>query len=805
MKFLKSWLQDYIVEPLPSDEEIRDILNKKAFEVEEVVSLKKDTVFEIKVLPNRAHDALGHRGMARELCADFGFTFKDDEKVKLNEKLVDKKVPVPEIMVTDEKACTRFMSMRIEGVKVSPSPKWLKERLEAIGQRSINNIVDITNYVQFSLNKPMHAYDARKITGVINVRFAKSGEKLETLDGKDLKLNSKDLVIADGEIILGLAGIKGGKPSGIEEDTNVVILESANFEPSLIRRTSTKYNLHTDASKRFENGIANSLVEEGLYMTANLIKQVCKSAKASEVVDIYPKKDKSFKIGISKEDLNSILGTKYEGSLIEDAFKKLLFTFEKVVPEEKIKELIPVALDKPYERLASTLYDAPEKFSCGSLVNWFYVECGYALPRVSLDMYVYSKKIKKEDLKLGDLIFTNTLTEKPKNAMIYSKVLGKEIPDVPKYTKTLEFLRGTEFPPGIDHVGMYIGDGKVIHTGSIIGKVVIEEFSSSNYFKNECWYGRPVNDLKIPQFVIKVPSERFDIRIKEDLAEEAGRIIGYDKIVPTLPSLSRTGLLNKQMHYENKIREILFSHGFSEIITYTFGDVGEVELVKGLAKDKEKIRPDLGKGIMNAFNMNFYNSPLLGQKTIKVFEIGKVFNKESERKHLSIAIDDGAKKSNFSEEVDLILAGIKRTLGIKAINCETVSSKPYIIEIDLDDLIVDLNDPITYEAPSFSRLPLVSYKPVSAYPFIARDIAMWVPDSVSWESVRSLLDEIRNPIVARIDLFDTFSKEIEGVKKTSYAFRLVFQSHERTLTDEEVNKMIEEYYAKFKEKGYEIR
>lgn len=639
MKFSKAWLQDYIVETLPEDGVISETINKKSFEVEEIITTEIGTVFDIKVLPNRAHDALGHRGMARELCADFGFTFKEDERIKKSEAFLDSSIQSPLISIENGEKCTRFMGVRLDNVKVEESPKWLKERLESIGQRSINNIVDITNYVQFSLNKPMHAYDTRSIKGTLSARVARAGETLVTLDEKSLKLDEAALVIADDEKVLGLAGIKGGKFSGIQSDTTSVILESANFEPTLIRKTSQKYDLRTDASKRFENGIANSLIEEGLYMTANLIKELCADAKVSLVTDIYPKVDETFSLSVSLNDVNAILGTKYTNDEVEETFKKLLFKY---------------------------------------------------------------------------------VTE---------------------------------------------------------------------------------NDV----YTVEIPDERLDIRIKEDVAEEVGRIIGYDKLVPVLPVLNREGLPHKRMFYENKIREILVRNGFSEVMTYTFGDIGEVELIKGLADDKEKLRNSLGHGMLNSLSLNIYNAPLLGEKTIKIFEIGNVFSKDKETRHLALAIDDGGKKSNFTDGVDMILAEIKRTLELTSLDYTTVSTKPYVIEIDFDTMIELLLDPINYEAPSFTSLPVVSYKPVSAYPFIARDIAMWVPAITTWESINTLCLEVRNTLVTRVDLFDTFPKEIEGIRKTSFAFRLVFQSYEKTLTDEEVNEMMEAYYKVFKDKGYEIR
>lgn len=784
MKFLKPWLQDYIVETLPEDSVIVDVLNKKAFEVEEVITTGVGTVFDIKILPNRAHDSLGHHGMAYELCSSLGLTFKKDARIKDKEDFYDKHIPAPDVVVENTEACPRFMSLRIDNVVVGESPTWLKERLEAIGQRSINNIVDITNYVQFSLNKPMHAYDTRSVKGGIVVRMAKNGETLTTLDDKTLTLDDTTLIIADHEKALGLAGIKGGKFSGINADTTSVIIESANFSPSLVRITGAKYGIRTDSSKRFENGIANNLVIEGLHMTANLIHELCSSSHKSYGVDVYPKKDVSYYVGISKQELNDILGTSYDDDIITKTLTQLSFPYEVIVPEEYIKTTYPTLVGAGYKNPSSMRLDAPSMFSCSSLVSYLYK--GIWMPSLSVDKYVFAKKISKEELSFGDCIFANS-------------------GEGNIYFESIEFLRGTKVPEGIDHVGVYVGDNKVIHATKVKGMVVVETLEEFVSTRTIVGYGTMSDNLKEPRYVVRVPSVRLDIRIKEDLAEEIGRIIGYEKLIPVLPNLARTGLLHKRMYYENRLREILVTNGFSEVMTYTFGNEGEVELVKGLAEDKEKLRTNLGNGLLSALSRNLYNAPLLGQNVVKIFEIGNVFTSSTERRHFALALDDGGKKSSFSEEVDMILAEIKRTLGMSNLDYETVSAKPYVIELDFDTMIESLPVPITYEAPTFSNLPVVNYTSVSAYPFITRDIAMWVSDGSSWESIDALCREVHNPLVTRTSLFDTFSKEVEGVKKTSYAFRLVFQSYEKTLTDEEVNEMMNPYYELFKGKGYEIR
>ncbi|MFA5841693.1 MAG: phenylalanine--tRNA ligase beta subunit-related protein [Candidatus Paceibacterota bacterium] len=767
MKFLKSWLQDYIVDTLPGDEVVADTLNKKSFEVEEIISLLSDAVYDIKVLPNRAHDALGHRGMARELCADFGYTFKEDKRTEKREDFCDASVESPVIAIGDAKTCTRFMGMRIDGVVVRESPVWLKERLNAIGQKSINNIVDITNYAQFALNKPMHAYDTRSIKGTLCTRFAHEGEALTTLDDKELKLDDKTLVIADDEKVLGLAGIKGGKYSGINPDTTSVILESANFAPGLIRKTSEKYGIRTDASKRFENGIANSLVEDGLYMTANLIKELCGNAKASEVVDVYPQKDAPYHVGISLSELNDILGTEYEYEDVESVFERLSFEWRKVVPEEEIALLANRAVGAPYRLGSSVRFDSPAVFDCSSFTSWLYVHSGISIPRMSVDQYVYTKRIEKKNLKKGDLVFANNNHD-------------------PVYTSSIDFLRGTEVSGGINHVGIYVGDGNVTHATSMYKKVVTEKLDDAPRFKDTVGYGRVNDNLREERFVVTVPSERLDIRIKEDIAEEIGRILGYDKLVPILPKLSRTGLIPKRMYYENKIREILIGHGFSEVMTYSFGDKGEISIVKGLADDKEKLRANLASGIRESLNLNLHNAPLLGQKVIKIFEFGDVFTKSGETRKFGFAIDDGVKRSDFDPEVKSIVSEIEKLLGVPVSGDPISSVKPCIAEIDFDVLIETLPEPSQYEAPVFVSQSMVSHKTVSSYPFALRDIAVFVPSGTSENEVRKIIENEAGDLLVRTDLFDRFEKD----GKISYAFHLVFQSFEKTLSDDELDEIM---------------
>lgn len=781
MKFSLNWLQEYSKETLPPVKKLEEIVTFNAFEIEEVTKVGDDDILDIKVLPNRAHDALGHRGMARDVTALVGNTFVD--KNEYYEGVGDAGVVAPVITTEDPKACTRFMSVRIDGIAVTESPEWLKTKLNVIGQKSINSIVDITNYVQFSLNKPMHAYDAALIAGnTLSARFARAREKLTTLDDKELELDAETLVIADTEKPLGLAGIKGGKFSGISSATTSVILESANFNPTLIRKTSQKYGIRTDASKRFENEISDALVEEGLRMTISLVCKLNPEAKVGELVDVFNQKLWEYTVSVSTREINGFLGTSYTDPEIEDVFHRFGFSFKKSQTRKMMEEKMGEAKDATYKNPSSMRQDAPKAFSCSSFMSFIF--SGIWQPSISIDKYVYGSPVDPAERKWGDLVFSNTGEGKIRY-------------------ESMGFLPGAPVKEGIDHVGVYVGDNKVVHISHNSVHPTIEDIGESGDFKNGVLYACMV-DVDEDRFFITIPAERLDIRIKEDLIEEVARVKGLSTIKGILPKLDRVGVPHKRLYYENKIKNILHAQGFSEIMTYSFGDQGEVEIVKGLATDKTKLRSTLANGVEKAFQMNMLNAPLLNIQTVKMYEFGNVFTRTDERRHLALVIDDGKKKSSFTEEVDMLLAQIKRDLGLTNIDYNTVMEKPYVIEVDFDTLIETLPEPTSYEPLHVDQAP-IAYQAVSPYPFIVRDIAVWVPDTTTWEDVRALALQIDSPLVTRIDCFDTFSKEVDGVKKTSYAFRFVLQSHERTLTDAEANEVADKMYALLKEKGYEIR
>ena len=326
MKILKSWLQDHIVETLPTAEAIADALTLKSSEVEGVEKMSgkndaNDAVFDIKVLPDRAHYMLSHRGVAYDLCAILNLTMKP-ESTALAGLAAAGTTAGPSVNI-ESLLCNRYSALSISGITNTPSPEWLKARLEAIGARSINSIVDATNYAMFDTGQPLHAFDAEKVVGGITVRFAKDGETLETLDGKLLKLKSTHLVVADEVGPLALAGVKGGKRAEVTLSTQNIILEAANFNPASVRKTSFEVGIRNDSSKRFENEITPDLTSHGVSVFMNIIKKVSPSCTAEGITDIYTAVAKPWTIEVPRSLIESILNFKISKERVTEILKKL--------------------------------------------------------------------------------------------------------------------------------------------------------------------------------------------------------------------------------------------------------------------------------------------------------------------------------------------------------------------------------------------------------------------------------------------------------------------------------------------------
>jgi phenylalanyl-tRNA synthetase beta chain len=610
MKISRAWLQTYFEQPLPDAATLADALTFHAFEIESIETYKVqpstdatrlnlvDDVLDVKVTPNRGHDCLCHRGIAKEISAILNVPMRVDPLRGTVE--LSPTTDMVSVEIKEPTLCSRYIAGYIRGVKVGPSPDWLREFLESIGQRSINNIVDATNFVMFNLGQPLHAFDAGELSDreeryAIAVRKAKNGERVVTLDGKDYTLSDSMLVIADGhtDLPIGIAGVKGGAPAAIGETTENIVIESANFDGVSVRRTAQALKLRTDASSRFEQVISPELAAYGMRAVTELILELA-GGELVGFVDAYEQRPQKQEVSVSLAKINRVLGTMLHEADVEDAFARLQFAYA----------------------------------------------------------------------KQGGL------------------------------------------------------------------------------------------------FTVFAPFERLDLVIPEDLVEEVGRIIGYDKVPAIeLPAFGSKPEVNQSFYSAEHTREGLISQGYSEVLTSVFADKGDRIVANKVDGVRPYLRATLVDGLKDAYERNVRNKDLLGLKDVRIFEIGTVWQKGNE----------------------VTMLGIADAQGVRETMLEMRTSGQY------------------QDLPTSQT---TRYQPFSKYPFIVRDIAMWVPqDSQSFTEVVTIFGEHSQGLLRHVDLFDQFQKG----ERISYAFHLVFQSFEKTLTDAEVNTIMENIYTAVKEKGWEVR
>ena len=283
----------------------------------------KDTIFEIGLTPNRA-DCLSVMGIAREVAAKLGTKvhFPGHEPVE-NGPPVNS---LAGVSVEDPDLCPRYAARHISGCTIAPSPAWLVQRLDAVGMRSINNVVDVTNYVLMEYGHPLHAFDFDRLAdGRIIVRRAGDGELFTTLDGQERALLPTDLTIRDGRQAVALAGIMGGENSEITPETTSILLESAWFNPSAVRKSSKRLGIHTESSHRFERGADIGIVLLALNRAAALIAELAGGTVARGVIDIYPDRINPRQIELRVERVNALLGTSLTRHEVADIFTRLQF------------------------------------------------------------------------------------------------------------------------------------------------------------------------------------------------------------------------------------------------------------------------------------------------------------------------------------------------------------------------------------------------------------------------------------------------------------------------------------------------
>lgn len=683
MKISTNWLKDF-VEIAPPVSRVAERLTLAGLEVKKCETLKTpaDTVFEIEITSNRP-DWLSHWGVAREIAAVENLSLKnpvaDAEKSRMPAKGW-------EVKIKDAEGCPYYTGVLIEGITVQKTPEFIVDRLLACGIRSINLIVDITNYVLLEIGQPLHAFDADLIRGKeIQVRKAKQGEKFLTISGAEISLKPDDLVIADAERAVALAGVMGGKDSEISDRTRNVFLESAFFHPGRVRKTSRQHQLSSDSSYRFERRVDPEAVDLGTRRALWLIQKYGEPRNISAVMKAGEKPQLPVKsVQLRGDEVKAVLGVEVKTSQI-------------------------------------------------------------------------------------------------------ALILGRLGLQVKQHT------------PGIWTVG--------------------------------------------------IPSFRPDLTRPVDLVEEIARIYGYENIPETLPMREPLTVgESPRLVLERQIRDLLSGAGLCEAVTFSLiAETGldpekdlkhAVEIVNPLHHGLHLMRPTLVTSLLGVVQKNVN----AGADSIPLFEIANVYSMPDVHKHpveervCAIALYGKKAKQTWLDATRPVtfydLKGAVEAV-LQAAGCAEIciakSSKSYLVPESSEELRIwqtpvaflgevspeickpwDLKEPVFYAEISLEKLlthtkRIRTFQEWPRYPAIERDLSLVVRDSVKGGDLISEIRGMGQDLIRDVELFDLFrGKRVpEGCK--NLAFRIIYQSAERTLVSDEVQALhdriaqtlVQKYQASF--------
>lgn len=427
MKISREWLQTFFEDQLPDADKLAEALTFHVFEIDGI----EGDVLDVKVTPNRGHDCLSHRGIAKELSAILELPLANDPLKKYGHPMsIFQRGPetdMVKVRIEDAKLCPRFTGALVTGITVGSSPDWLRKRLEAVGQKSINNVVDATNYVMFGLGQPLHAFDVQKIINHkseirMTIRKLKEAETFLALDDQKYELSAGTLVIANEENALSIAGIKGGGRSGVIGTTTDVFLEAANWEGTNIRKTSQALKLRTDASERFQQVISPELAAYGLRAAAELIVELA-GGKIEGFVDEYPgKRSEQREVEISLEKINAVLGTSLDAEAVVGVLRRLNLPYSEMTSH-------CFSVEVPFERLD---IEIPEDLieEVGRIIGYENVSAE-ALPAFSKKPEVnpsfYAAEKRREELVVQGYseVYTSVFVEKGERA-VANKIGGEK-------------------------------------------------------------------------------------------------------------------------------------------------------------------------------------------------------------------------------------------------------------------------------------------------------------------------------------------------------------------------------------------
>lgn len=639
-----------------------------------------DWIFEIGLTPNRM-DAMSHLGVARDVCAYLSHHQKESKvQAPFTNGFKSDKTETPiTVTVENTDACLRYAGITIKNVKVAPSPSWLANKLTAIGLRSINNIVDITNFILHETGQPLHAFDAAAITGnQVIVKTLAANTEFITLDEKKRKLDEQDLMICNATAGMCIAGVFGGIASGVSETTTSIFLESACFHPTSIRKTSLRHDLRTDAATRFEKGVDISNTVNVLKRAALLIKEVAGGEICGDIIDIYPNPKPKASVTIKYHYLKKLSGKNYH----PDQVKKIL------------------------------------------------------------------------------------------------SALGFEI-----------------VKEGLD----------------------------------ELW--------------VDVPYSKPDISIPADLVEEILRIDGLDNVeIPQSITISpATEQLGIKENLKEKIAAFLVGRGFSEIVTnsitnstyFEHDDVTIVKMLNNLSTELDTLRPTmLETGLETiAYNINRKNNSL------QLFEFGKTYHPQEsgyrEEEHCTLYITGKKNEQGWRTKAvnndffDLkgITTAVLQWCGLQHISIQETEQVGYFTvkagkqnlgflqEVSIQKLRnFDIKQPVYQLDINFNTLVKavesirVTYKEVNKFPEVTRDLSLVVDRNITYQQLEKVVQQAKPAKLQSMRLFDVFESDKLGANKKSMAVSFTFADDTKTLTDKEIDSMMQKLIGGFeKEIQAEIR
>ena len=659
---------------------------KVGISASEYFQLTEDYIFEIGLTPNRI-DAMSHLGVARDVCAWLSHHNKKETTVSYpfkNNFKPDNQGLQMEVVIENAEACQRYSGVSIENVTIAESPDWLQQRLKSIGLRPINNIVDITNFILHETGQPLHAFDAEAIKGKkLILKNMAEGTLFTTLDDKERKLSSEDLMICNSSEPMCIGGVYGGIRSGVSAKTKNIFLESAWFNPADIRKTSLRHGLRTDAATRFEKGVDISNTVTVLKRAAMLIKEIASGDIASDVVDVYPVPKQKTEVALKYHYLKKLSGKNYHGDTVKNILNSLGFELLKEGDDE-MRFCVP--LNKPDITIAADVVE----------------------------------EIMRID-GLDNVEIPTMITIAPSVGMLSHEVAYTE--------KTAEYLAGSGF--------------REIFTNSI---------TNSAYYSEQ---------------VLKAT-----VKMINNLSEELNIL---------RPGMMETGLESIAWNLNRKNNDLKFfefgkTYAVNETGSYMENNHLAIYITGNITNDSWKSKAE---------KADFYFLKAVLEKIINILGLDIDSYKQSENTALSNNLQANIQNEKIAE-LGLINNKILGSFDIK---------QP-VFYADLNwDKLLELNRKIKIE-----------YREVPKYPVVHRDLAIIVNKSIPFEEIEKATHAARLNKLRSIRLFDIFESEKIGANKKSMAVSFTFLDDEKTLTDKEIDGMMNKIISSYeKELDAEIR